>query len=142
MTATQAPEPIDLISLPKAKVFVPHQPMMKSPSTGALVPKLDLSTAEEYGELIYLLDWPEIRDMDMNTMYSKLGNGLLGITNNDMVLMVGNPVAMALTAMIACDINSGVVNLLYWNKSFNSNGSYELSHIDLNAAEKFLPYRH
>jgi hypothetical protein len=131
----------DLLQAPRPTVYVPYQPMMRSP-TGNLVPKIDLHKVEEFGNTISLLDWPEVRDMDMQVIYSKLAPGLAEFRDSDMILMVGNPVITALMAMIAADVNEGVVNLLYWDRALaEMQGRYVVVKADLNESEKFLPFR-
>jgi hypothetical protein len=123
-------------------VFVPHQPMMRSASTGQLVPKINLQAdAGEFGDLVFMLDWPEIRDMNLDLIYEKLAVCLADYNDSDYIVCTGNPVAMSIAVMIAGDMNQGRVRLLYWNRGTNPRGGYEEVVADLNKAEKFLPYR-
>lgn len=133
----------DLVRAPRPTVYVPYQPMMRSQQTGSLVPKINLDKVEQYGKPVCLLDWPEVRDMDMPVIYSKLAAGLADFSDSDLILMVGNPVITAIMSMIAADVNAGVANLLYWDRALlEMQGHYVVVKADLNESEKFLPFRH
>lgn len=74
----------------------------------------DLSPAQEYGELKYLLS-PTAAPWATDSVVRDLAEGLRDFCNDDYLLMVGNPVLCGLATAIACDVNDGFLRFLQWN---------------------------
>jgi hypothetical protein len=76
----------------------------------------DLSSACKYGELCYIYperhqvsgDYPDDVDTALDNLY--------GYTANDYLLAVGDPVAIALCAIVAAQETGGRVNILRWDR--------------------------
>jgi hypothetical protein len=97
-----------------ARVFVAQEPMRKGAS-GRTQPAIDLTPARQFGELIYCLDWSDSKYDDPDMMLLKVLQTLDSIREDDYVLMVGSPTAMALVAGVAfCNCDS--IRLLQWDK--------------------------
>jgi len=82
--------------------------------TGEYVSVHDLSPAEEFGTLKYLLT-PTAAPWKPESILNDLWTGLDKFSDDDYLLMVGNPVLCGLATAVACDINDGRIRLLQWN---------------------------
>lgn len=81
----------------------------------------DLSPALRYGDLKLLLeDWPNIT-MSTGPTVRRLRKALKDFSDQDYLLLVGDPIAIGLACAIAADINQGKVKLLKWE---NREGLY------------------
>lgn len=78
------------------------------------VPKFDLSKAEEYGELVYLLS-PRAAPFRPEPLITELHEKLSTFSDEDSILLVGNPVLIGATTSIAAHYNGGRVNMLQWS---------------------------
>lgn len=83
-------------------------------NTGEYVSVHDLSPAEEFGPLRYLLS-PTAAPWRPESVLNDLWDGLEGFGDEDYLLMVGNPVLCGLATAVACDINRGRIRFLQWN---------------------------
>lgn len=92
------------------RVYVVQQQMRTI--EGRRVPKLDLSQAESYGRLVYLLG-PEAKpDSDSAR---KLRVGLQDYDpSTDYLLPTGNPTLIGWTTAIAAHVGRGEVTILQW----------------------------
>lgn len=120
---------LKLGSTPQPKVYVVQEPLFKD-KRGQIRSKFDLSPAEAYGELNYVLNWSDPLELDIRQMLWKIRKALLNFTENDYLLMVGNPTAMALTAAVANERTDGCFRLLYWD---NMKEEYRADQIDMHA---------
>jgi hypothetical protein len=93
-------------------------------------PVVDISPAAKYGELVYLLNWSDAKLKNPDAVASTLWQKLSTFSDDDYLLMVGSPTAMALTAAIAMDINNGRARLLMWDRD---DRAYRVVPIDLDA---------
>lgn len=82
--------------------------------TGQYVSAHDLSPAEEFGELRYLLS-PTAAPWNPVSILNDLWDGLKDYGDMDHLLMVGNPVLCGLATAVAANINDGRVRFLQWN---------------------------
>lgn len=83
-------------------------------AAGALVPKFDLSPAEKYGELSFLLS-PTARPFSSEHVIGQLRDKLHSFCNDDYLLLVGNPCLIGFAVAIAADYNDGMVKILQWS---------------------------
>ena len=98
------------------KVFVIQNHASYDHKTGLMVPRYDLSPAEEYGTLEFLLSpvsVPNKPEKAIATMREKLRN----FSDVDYLLLIGNPCFIAFGCAIAADINDGRVAMLQYNGS-------------------------
>ena len=97
------------------KVFVVQKQYRRDRITNDLVPKFDLTAAEEYGELVFLLG-PNARPFgNPHELIEELKAGLQGYTEKDYLLLIGNPALICWTACAAVQASGGKHNLLQWN---------------------------
>jgi len=102
-------------------VYVP-QNQTKRNEQGQIVPRFDLSPAESFGKIKYILS-PTAKPFlsglsDFNPkMLRQLHEGLENFKDGDYLLLIGNPVLIGLTASIAAHYNEGNIELLQWNKN-------------------------
>jgi hypothetical protein len=113
-----------------SRVFVPQETQRKDRASGLWKPVLDLSPAAEHGAVITMLA-PSPFIADYVGMVSELTAILLGyydgwdgqpgepealpFNDNDFLLPVGSPTAIAASAAIAAKINDGRVKMLVWS---------------------------
>jgi len=100
------------------RVFVVQKPVRRNFRTGAMEYAYDISPAEVYGELITLLENNQSALLP-GPMRNILREKLKGFSDEDSILLIGDPAAMANSAMIASQENSGRVNVLKWDKFEN-----------------------
>lgn len=95
------------------KVFViqnPHQ----GDGHGGMKPKFDLSSATEFGELVYLLG-PGTKPFEPNDrVIDELREKLSQFGDDDYLLLIGNPALIGFATAIAADFNDGRVSMLQW----------------------------
>lgn len=94
-------------------VYAIQQQMHYDAVKGELLPRFDLSPAEEFGEIKYLLS-PSASPFTPDSIISELHEKLKGFSDEDYLLLIGNPVLIGMAAAIAAD-NAGTVNFLQWS---------------------------
>lgn len=77
-------------------------------------PKFDLTPAQEFGELVYLLS-PTAAPFRPEPIIEELKEKLADFRPGDHLLLVGNPVLIGFAVAIAADANGGDVSLLQWS---------------------------
>ena len=106
-------------------VYVVQRQHKMNHATSTLTPKFDLSSAEEYGTLEFLLS-PNTRPFKPEKIVSVLREKLQNYTSDDYLLLIGNPVLIGMTVAVAADLNAGYVQVLQW-----SNRKYILIQINM-----------
>lgn len=96
-----------------AVVYAVQEPHWRDRATGNWVPKFDLSPCKEFGELRFLLP-PHAGHEEAQAVMRTLYNALEGYTEDDYILLIGNPVLIALTAIAAADA-ADRVKYLQWS---------------------------
>jgi hypothetical protein len=94
-------------------VYVTHEPLRRDEDTGEMVRAVDLSPAEEWGELRFLLP-PGAPPLDPEAVLPQLRAGLAEFRVSDFLLPVGHPVLIAWAAALACRAAGGHLRLLQW----------------------------
>lgn len=97
-----------------AVVYVVQKHLKLDEETGDLVPRFDLSAAEEYGQLRFLLS-PNARPTNPQPLALDLHSKLCDYTEDDYLLLVGNPILIGMTAAVAAYYTDGRVNFLQWH---------------------------
>jgi hypothetical protein len=95
-------------------------------------PGRNLTPARKYGELSVLLP-PGNLVLSPGPTIKRLRRGLLSYTDNDYLLLMGDPVGMSLAFAIAASRTGGIVKVLkwdrqkedYWPITFDLEGRYE-----------------
>lgn len=102
-----------------SRVFVVQRQQKRDLESGELVDRFDLSPAEDYGELVFLLE-PSALPFRPRPVIAELHAKLCDLTADDYVLLIGNPCLIGWTVAVAsryCDR----LKLLQWN---SHRGSY------------------
>jgi hypothetical protein len=107
-------------------VYVVQEPVKRV--NGEVVPSMDLSPALAYGELDFLLPGSNI-SLAPAPMVRALRKKLLSFTDNDHLLAVGSPSAIATAAAVAASLNRGRFTLLQWDRR---EGRYYEIPVDVN----------
>lgn len=95
------------------KVYIVQVGMQRRDTmTGDKVP-FDLSPAEEYGQLVPLLG-PRATPYNTEAIIQELRLGLRDYTENDYLLLVGNPVLIGIASAI-CASKAHTVQFLQWS---------------------------
>lgn len=105
------------------KVFVVQRPAYFDRDKRGWVNKYDLTPAKEFGELVFLLRPGNIFYHKLEGAIGTIREGLDGFDgDNDHILAVGDPVAIAATVMVASEISGGNVSILKFDRQ---SGQYE-----------------
>lgn len=96
------------------KVFITQEPMRRD-QNGSLVPIMDFRKALEYGDPVVCLSNPKIA-FTPAPMVQALKKVLKDYTDDDYLIAVGDPSAIATAAAICARNNLGRFNLLKWDK--------------------------
>jgi hypothetical protein len=97
-------------------VYVVQNQMKRNQGSGALEPAFDLTPAREYGRLEFLLPSSPV-PLDAGPMVKQLNEKLQQFDEDeDFVVAIGNPVAIAAAAAIIAANCQGVVPLLVWDR--------------------------
>ena len=84
---------------------------------GQLVDKFDFTDAQaRYGEVNIILDH-SATPFDMAPVITRLHEHLKNITNEDWIILTGNPVLIGLAVAIAADYLDGCLRILQWSGS-------------------------
>ncbi|MGW8178857.1 MAG: hypothetical protein ACWGQW_08865 [bacterium] len=97
-----------------ARVFVVQKQMRWDQTKGELVPKFDLSPAEKFGAVTYLLS-PTAGPFNPGPIIKELRAKLSDIKSTDYLLLIGNPCLIGWALAIALKHTGGKVNLLQWS---------------------------
>jgi len=97
-----------------SKVFVIQNQHKMNRETGELEPKWDLSSAKEFGELVFLLS-PTARPFMSDHVVNALHEKLRWYAPGDHLLLIGNPALIGFAVAIAAQVNEGHVRVLQWD---------------------------
>ncbi len=104
-------------------VWAVHQPTGRDRETGQVINTMDLSPAEEFGELRFVLrDWenpfadPQATWTEIEESFDEDSQPESGLQEGDYLLLVGNPILIGLVCAAAAD-RVQTLNLLQWNRS-------------------------
>lgn len=103
-------EAMDKQSKRVPRVYVVQYQTKRGPD--GRVPKYDLAPAEDYGELIYLLDETH-SPFRLGPVMEALRAGLADMRPGDYLLPIGNPVFIGLSAAVAADNQETLVFLIW-----------------------------
>lgn len=95
-------------------VYVVHDHRKFDRETGETVAVYDISPAEQFGQLVYLLP-PTATPWASHAILDRLWEGLQGFRDGDYLLMIGNPVLCGLATSVAAEVNDGRVGFLQWS---------------------------
>lgn len=96
-----------------SKVYVVQEPPQVLQAHGqGRRPKFDISPAQKWGPLKYLLEWSEIADLTPEDIKQLLEQRLRDFTAEDYLLITGSPVAMTIAACIAARRAGGTIKMI------------------------------
>jgi len=96
-------------------VYIPVVPMRRDKDSNDLIPVFALSPARTYGELKVLLPRPGML-LAPSPVINQLKRDLKDFCDDDFLLPVGDPAAIAAATMVAAQMNRGTVNILVWDR--------------------------
>ena len=111
------------------RVYVVQEPLYRD-KAGKLREKFSLRRAEEYGDICMVLNWSDPHELDARRMLWKARTALRDFQPSDYLLMIGNPTAMAIVAVVAAEMTDGYLQLLYWD---NNPGFYRIDTVNFHA---------
>lgn len=97
-----------------AVVYVVQKQMKVDSRTGDMVSRFDLTQAERFGRIEFLLS-PKARPYGAGGIITELYNKLELFSDNDYLLLVGNQCLVGFAMSVAADMNNGRVNILQWS---------------------------
>jgi len=97
-----------------AVVYVVQKQMKVDPRTGDMVSRFDLTQAERYGKIEFLLS-PRARPYAAGGIITELYEKLDTFSDEDYLLLVGNQCLVGFAMSVAADLNDGRVNILQWS---------------------------
>ncbi len=94
-------------------VYVTQIPERRDPSTGRMAPMYDVSGARVFGDIVVLCP-PQASQFPLDLL-TTLRYQLRNYTSGDYVLLLGDPIAIAMTLRVIFE-KGGVVQVLRWNR--------------------------
>jgi len=96
-------------------VFVVQKQMKMDHDSGELVPRFpSINKAEKWGKLHYLLS-PSANPFKSEGIITDLQKSLGNFSDEDYLVLIGNPILIGITSAIAAYHNEGNVNFLQWS---------------------------
>ena len=96
------------------RVFVIQNQHRWCSDTKGFVPKYDVSPAKHYGDLHEVLS-PTASPFKPAAILPQIERALGDFTDEDHLLLIGNPIIMGMCVSVAARANSGRVSLLQWS---------------------------
>lgn len=100
-----------------AKVFIVQEPMKRNDS-GRMVPIMNFKSAMEYGDIEVCLPTGRIA-LSPAPMIRRLNEVLKDFSDDDYLIAVGDPSAIAAAAAIASKHNRGKFKILKWDRDMS-----------------------
>lgn len=95
-------------------VYVVQNQQHLNNRSGSLEPKFDMSSASKFGTMVDLLS-PTARPFSPGHVIGVLKQKLCHFSDDDFLLLIGNPCLIGFAVAIAADYNDGRVKVLQWN---------------------------
>lgn len=109
------------------RVFVPHVPSRYDKRLGQWIPTVSIESAQTFGTLKILLP-PDAGRMHTVPLSQVLKEQMIDFTEGDIIMCVGDPTLIAVTAVIAARKGNGKLRMLKWDKMANQ---YFLAEVSL-----------
>lgn len=100
-------------------VYVVQEPMKRDARTGEMIPSWDMTPAREYGDIEVMFPSGRVA-LSTQPMVQRARHLLRNFSDNDHVLLAGDPVLIGIVAAIASDFNRGRVKFLKWDRHTTS----------------------
>lgn len=98
------------------KVYIVQRPAYFCRTRRGWVNKYDLTPAQKFGELVYLLRPGNIYADKLEGALAALKAGLNAYTEEDSILAIGDPVAIGATVLVAANLTGGKVGMLKFDR--------------------------
>jgi hypothetical protein len=96
-------------------VFVVQEQFVYDRETGQNIPRFPTITkAEEFGEIKFILD-PPAHPFNQQSILGKFHEALSSFSDDDHLILVGNPILLGMATAIAAYYNQGRVKFLQWS---------------------------
>lgn len=102
------------------KVYITQEPTRRNRNTGALEATIDFTPASRYGELQEPMLPPGNVMLSPAPMIAKLRHDLRNFDDDDYLIPVGDPTAMAAAPSICAHFNNGRYTILKWDRATRS----------------------
>lgn len=96
------------------KVYVVQKQMRFDHDEGEFVPRFNLDSAKQYGDLEYLLS-PTASPFNPDSIIPELHDKLYNFKSTDYLLLLGNPCLIGFVCTIATYYSDGDLRLLQWH---------------------------
>ena len=105
--------PILIVNVRKKKIVYVIQEL---PGTKAGTPKINIMSAKEYGDFVFLL--PEFSQIIFSPgpIVFKLRKLLKNYTPDDYLLLTGDPAIIGIACSVVSELTNGKFNLLKWDR--------------------------
>lgn len=97
-------------------VYIVQEPMIRDIATGQMVSQFDFRNVLEYGDPIICLPNGRVALNPAPTV-QQLKDKLRNFSDDDYLVAVGDPSAIAIASAVACNNNMGRMKLLKWDKN-------------------------
>ena len=118
----------------KPRVFVIQQPSVFDKQRKTFKPKYDLSPAREFGRLVFVLGPGNIFVNRLPQTILHMQNIFSDFTDQDFLLAIGDPVAIAAASYITGARTGGKINMLKWD---HNSGSYFCFSINVKSEQDY-----
>lgn len=98
-----------------SKCYIVQEVNRRDHESGQMVPTMDFSGVLEYGEPVVCLPGGRV-GLSPGPTLDRLRKILMDFSDDDYLVPVGDPTAMAMAAMIAAEMNRGRVKILKWER--------------------------
>lgn len=96
-------------------VYVVQQQMKFDPVKRELVPRFQsINKAERYGNIVYVLS-PSAHPFNPELVLGDIHERLSGFSDEDYLLLIGNPGIIGMCSAVAAHYNEGRVKFLQWS---------------------------
>lgn len=96
-------------------VYAVQQQMRYDPLRKELVPRFpSIVKAEKWGAIVYILS-PSAHPFDPELVLGDIHEKLSGFSDDDHLLLIGNPGLIGMSTAVAAHYNSGRVKFLQWS---------------------------
>ncbi len=95
-------------------VFIIQEQMRWDTNSSKFVSKFDIESAKRFGKIEHLLS-PKAAPFNSTPIISELHKKLKKFSDDDYLLLIGNPCLIGWAVAIAADYNDGRVKLLQWS---------------------------
>lgn len=98
-----------------SKVFVVQEQLRFDLASGKNVPRFPtIENAQALGQLVFMLE-PNAHPFNQSAVVGTFHKFLNEYSDDDYLILVGNPILLGMATAIAASYNSGRVNFLQWS---------------------------